>query len=180
MHFSTLSQLLALLALSTKVLSAPAPIPTSTDAGHPGGPRAAAACRVPRLHVRAEPSGLGRGNSDPHASLGVQDPQAKQSNVAQRVWDACRYQPLRIMLKSGLKSEKPRPGYTEWLENKNEQRARKAEEEGNKRAEGRWKKDAERRFEVMRISHEKSQKQEAKRLKKHSQLMGSLHEQNFI
>ncbi|ELQ38925.1 hypothetical protein OOU_Y34scaffold00519g4 [Pyricularia oryzae Y34] len=56
MHISTLSQLLAMLALSATVLSAPTPIAASADDGHPGGPRAAAACQVPRLQVRAQRS----------------------------------------------------------------------------------------------------------------------------
>ncbi|KAI7917593.1 hypothetical protein M9X92_007337 [Pyricularia oryzae] len=154
MHISTLSQLLAMLALSATVLSAPTPIAASADDGHPGGPRAAAACQVPRLQL------------DP------QDPDEKKPHVAQRVWDACRYETLGVMLKSGLKSEKPRPGYTAWLEHKDEQRAKKAEEQ--------WRKEAERKFEVMRISNEKSKKKETERLKKHSQLVGSLHEQNFV
>lgn len=172
MHFPTLSQLLAMLALSATVLSAPTPIAASADDGHPGGPRAAAACQVPRLHARAQRSRFKWGDPNPYTKLDPQDPDEKKPHVAQRVWDACRYETLGVMLKSGLKSEKPRPGYTAWLEHKDEQRAKKAEEQ--------WRKEAERKFEVMRISNEKSKKKETERLKKHSQLVGSLHEQNFV
>ncbi|KAI6353558.1 hypothetical protein MCOR25_008940 [Pyricularia grisea] len=58
MHLSAFSQLFAILALSATVLSAPLPASSiSTAGGHPGGPRAAAACPARKLHTRATPSG---------------------------------------------------------------------------------------------------------------------------